>query len=304
MFFKRKKQPTVSGFSHPRLRPRVQSRRTSVSNQKSTLSNPLSSTSKRTPRRGLRGFFAKLKRPFLLIVIGVILISITHTLFISPRFNIEKIAVTQDGESLETHPLLTLFQEIKDSNIFLFNADPFYAFLLEEYPEYESIQIKKTLPDTLLIELTTYPKVANLLLKTSDNKETYFLLNSSGRILSTETQMEGLPLIVVEREQSIPEGTLLVPQDQLAFILDSIQTYEDKFGMKVTYALYLPIEREVHLFTERNFYVWLDLTLDLDEQLTKLKLALSSLNIYEESIDYIDLRIEGVNGEKIIFKRN
>ena len=304
MFFKRKKQPTVSGFSHPRLRPRVQSRRAPISSQKSTLQSPRSTTQKRTPRGGLRGFFTKLKRPFLLIVIGVILISITNALFLSPRFNIEKITVTQDGEPLETHPLLTLFQEVKDSNIFLFNTDPFYTFLLEEYPEYESIQIKKTLPGTLLIELTTYPKVANLLLKTADDKETYFLLNSSGRIITTETQQEGLPLVVVEREQNVPEGTLLVPQDRLAFILDAIQTYEDKFGMKVTYAFYLPIEREVHLFTERNFYVWLDLTLDLDEQLTKLKLALPSLNIYEEDIDYIDLRIEGVNGEKIIFKRN
>jgi hypothetical protein len=61
--------------------------------------------------------------------------------------------------------------------------------------------------------------------------------------------------------------------------------------------------RELHLLTERHFTVWLDLTQDLNIQLTKLKKSLgNTFNIYEMPLDYIDLRISGQNGEKVIYK--
>ena len=43
--------------------------------------------------------------------------------------------------------------------------------------------------------------------------------------------------------------------------------------------------------------------MSLDEQFDKLKKGLPRLNIYEIDLLYIDLRISGINGEKIIFKR-
>ena len=45
------------------------------------------------------------------------------------------------------------------------------------------------------------------------------------------------------------------------------------------------------------------MSMELDTQLNKLKKALPRLNIYEESLDYIDLRISGIDGEKVIFKK-
>ena len=72
--------------------------------------------------------------------------------------------------------------------------------------------------------------------------------------------------------------------------------------MQVLEIDYLRRARELHLLTERYFYVWLDLSQDLDKQLLKLKKALNELNIYEADLDYIDLRISGQNGEKVIYK--
>jgi hypothetical protein len=121
-------------------------------------------------------------------------------------------------------------------------------------------------------------------------------------VIPGKTQ-KGLPIIQIKKEGSLRMGSTVISPDRLAFALEAIQSFEEKFGMKVIHGIYLNVEREFHLETERKFYVWLDMTMDLDYQLNKLKQALPKLDIYEENLDYIDLRISGINGEKIIFKR-
>ena len=78
---------------------------------------------------------------------------------------------------------------------------------------------------------------------------------------------------------------------------------EDKFGMRVVEVIYKKVPREIHLLTERDFYIWIDMQNPADEQLKKLKKALVKLDIYTENLEYIDLRIAGGNGDKIIYKR-
>ena len=48
----------------------------------------------------------------------------------------------------------------------------------------------------------------------------------------------------------------------------------------------------------------IDLEKDLLRQIEKLKKALPKLDIYNEPLLYIDLRISGTNTEKVIFKRS
>ena len=73
--------------------------------------------------------------------------------------------------------------------------------------------------------------------------------------------------------------------------------------MKIIEIEYQVIPREVHLRTEKYFYIWLDIQKPYETQLKKLKKALVKLNIYDDELAYIDLRITGESGEKIIYKR-
>ena len=68
-------------------------------------------------------------------------------------------------------------------------------------------------------------------------------------------------------------------------------------------AEYYVRERELHLQTEKNFMVMLDMEKPFMPQLDKLKKALPKLNIYNTPPEYIDLRISGTDTEKVIFKR-
>ena len=96
----------------------------------------------------------------------------------------------------------------------------------------------------------------------------------------------------------------MIEKSKLDYILESKNYFEDKFGMKIIRIEYKATAREVHLLTERNFFIWLDIQISFEDQFKKLKKSLVKLDIYTEALEYIDLRIAGSNGDKIIYKRN
>jgi len=279
-----------------RRRPRLGKTRTK---------NTSPQTEKRTKRPVQKlAFFTRLKR---LLIIGAILgvgISITYNLFLSNRLNLTTITVFEDQQPLEVHPALAILDGLKGSNILLINTFKLEQELQESYPYYAKLNLKKDLPETLVVQLETHPLVANLIAELPDGTEQPLLLNAAGAITQPEEDSItiDLPTIVIEVDQKLIEGEGIITPEHLAFMLDAIQAYQDKFSMAVLNTRYYPIARETHLVTERNFEVWLSFGQSLDEQINKLKQALPRLNIYDLPLEYIDLRISGINGEKVIYR--
>jgi len=102
--------------------------------------------------------------------------------------------------------------------------------------------------------------------------------------------------------QNLSVNQELLPPDILETLLDTKEKFEGKFNMQVMEVHYLKCARELHLFTERYFFVWIDLTQDVSAQLSKLKKSMTQLNIYEAPLEYVDLRVSGQGGEKVIYK--
>lgn len=145
-----------------------------------------------------------------------------------------------------------------------------------------------------------------------DGSKQFYIVNELGYIASVGITNETLPTIVMdvtgtdiplpESEDSPKVNEELVPQETLETLLEAKTDFEGKFDMQIMEVHYLKRARELHFFTERYFYVWIDLTQSVDLQLAKLKKAMSQINIYDDPLDYIDLRISGQNGEKVIYK--
>jgi hypothetical protein len=112
----------------------------------------------------------------------------------------------------------------------------------------------------------------------------------------------GTDIPLPESEDSPKVNEELISKETLESLLEAKTDFEGKFNMQIMEIHYLKRSRELHLFTERYFYVWIDLTQSVDLQLAKLKKSMSQINIYDDSLDYIDLRISGQNGEKVIYK--
>jgi len=194
----------------------------------------------------------------------------------------------------------------------LFNATNHELALLEEYSYLKDLNISRRPLHTLVATLTTYDHVANIQVDHEDGSVQLFIANELGYIASVGTTDETLPTIVMdvtgtdldlpETQESLTVNQEIIDKETLETLLDAQIAFEGKFNMQILEVHYVKRARELHFFTERYFYVWIDLSQSVDTQLAKLKKAMTQLNIYEAPLEYIDLRISGQNGEKVIYK--
>lgn len=114
---------------------------------------------------------------------------------------------------------------------------------------------------------------------------------------------KNIPTLVLRSAKPLTGKSVIIPKEKMDVFVSIFQKFHDFFGIKIIEGEWKKIERELHLKTEKNFLVWLDLTGNAETQLEKLKRVLPKLDIYREPLEYIDLRIAGAESEKVIFKR-
>lgn len=246
----------------------------------------------------------KTKKIFNIVFIAVVLIFSIYSIFFSGFFNIKTISV--EANDLENEAVAQKIEQkiggVLGKNIIFTSTTDLESTVLKSFSELEEINISKNYPNTIQVNFKEYPLAANLINESSTLKKTY-IINSIGYVVKEDYENPSLPYIREKTDEPINPKEAAIDRAKLKIILNTIQYFEDKFGMKVKEVVYKPIAREIHLLTERDFYIWLDIQQSTEEQLKKLKKALVKLNIYEDNFAYIDLRISGNNGDKIIYKR-
>lgn len=242
-----------------------------------------------------------------ILSVGILSYSL-YAVFLSDFFLIENFIVEEEGTVIDDNEQMnTLLRSTLGDNLVLLNEDNLIGKIKETQPEIEKVTIKKVFPDNIKVEYEKYPTVANLV-NIVDVVQKKFLVDTQGFLVEENVEHPDLPHIYYETDEflEVRHSFLNDPkrsQERLTQITNAIKLFEEKFAMKVLYAEYKEQEREVHLQTEKRFYVMIDLEKDLVRQIEKLKKALPKLDIYNEPLVYIDLRISGTNTEKIIFKR-
>ena len=256
------------------------------------------------PRHG-EGTLQKVVKILKLILILALILAALYTIFLTGIFEVQKVDVLGGADTTEEQSALnTELQTYLGENILLINTREIESTLSEKYPYLKTISINRVLLHSIEVTLETYAKAANVRVDSSNGSK-YFVLNEEGFVIGTDSAIETLPTIISDSTFSATGlNQILIPKETLSLILGTAKSFQDKFAMGVTEIHYLKEAREVHLLTERNFYIWIDLNSDTEKQLLKLKKTLSALNIYEANLQYIDLRISGQNGEKVIYMEN
>jgi len=234
----------------------------------------------------------------IIIFSGIYLISFSNV------FNIENIEVSTDQittESLSGN-IVDDLRIYKDKNLLFINKTEIIERIQSSYPEIENIEVSKDLFSTLVISFSEYPPIANIT-NVSNETNKKFIVNSIGYVVKEDIDDPELPYIKVVSDAPLNTDSTVIDQEKITYILGSKYYFEEKFGMQVIEVEYKMISREVHLRTEKYFYIWLDIQKPYEQQLKKLKKALVKLDIYNEELSYVDLRITGESGEKIIYKR-
>lgn len=243
----------------------------------------------------------------IILAIGILSYS-TYAAFFSDFFLIENFVIEEEETIIDDNEQMnTILRRTLGKNLILLNEEDIIQKIKNEQPEIETVNIKKIFPDNIKVTYEKYPTVANLV-NIVDIVQKKFLVDSQGFLVEENIEHPDLPHIYYETNEflEVRNSFLNSPtrsQERLTQITNAIKLYEEKFAMKILYAEYKHQEREVHLQTEKHFYVMIDLEKDLVRQIEKLKKTLPKLDIYNEPLVYIDLRISGTNTEKIIFKR-
>lgn len=285
---------------------RIQEIRSPYSHRRVSNSKKLPKTAKKNRYSGeMKVRYKKnfpLKKVLILSSAGIAFLIFLYLIVFTAFFEIQEWKVYGDDVIKENSKFEEFLAVHKGKNLFLLNAGEIEKNIHEQYPEIENLRIKKSFPHTLVMEYENFPEVANVY-NYFEESQKKFIINRIGLIVQQDFENQNLPYIKLKTDKVLELGDYGIPREKLEYILDAIYSYEELFGMQVVDAEYLAKEREVHLKTERDFEIWLDMGLTLQEQYSKLKAVLPELNIYTDSIAYIDLRISSVKGDRVIYKR-
>jgi len=242
------------------------------------------------------------KKWLLILGGGAALLFFTYTMIFTTFFEIKQWKIYGDDIIQENSKFDDFFLVHKNENIVFLDTGEIKNTIISQYPEIENLKIKKVFPNTLVMEYENFPEVANLFNLVGDTQKK-FIINEIGLLVEQDFENPNLPYIKLRTEKVLEIGDEGIPRKTLEYTLDAIYDFEELFGMHVLDAEYQPREREVHVKTERDFVIWLDTALTVQGQYNKLKKASTKLNINTESLEYIDLRISSINGDRVIFKR-
>ncbi|MBI2638981.1 hypothetical protein HYW83_05325 [Candidatus Peregrinibacteria bacterium] len=302
MFFRKKN--AEGGFASKNLRRRfhhllLKKRRGDL--PKTILAKTRSSRPLRSPPsptliliRRLFGFFA----------IGAILIGLFYVIFFSSFFTITKVALEKNGSgAVSSTQLAPFLEKIKGKNLLFLQSNKLTKELEQTFRNEVLIaNIKKSYPNRVIVKVEEYPAVLNFRVFVNDAVQK-LVLNQIGYAIFENAELEGLPILMLRTDKAFQQKTVVIPPAKLTVIINAFSKFQELFGLKIVEGEWKKTERELHLKTEKNFFVWLDLTGDIEQQLGKLKRALKKLDIYRDSLEYIDLRIAGADYEKVIFKK-
>lgn len=124
------------------------------------------------------------------------------------------------------------------------------------------------------------------------------LLNRIGQaIFDREENLELMTISVRGLSQPIENREVVISQENMDYLLDSIQYFANSIGLEIAAIDYLPVAREIHFKTRSNLIVWITMERGFEAQIDKLSTIYEAAELSKEDLAYIDLRIQ----EKVIY---
>lgn len=255
---------------------------------------------------------AAIKRILIVMIAIGILAAAAYFIWFSGYFTIAKIYVQYEEFQNENNDIQTYFDDLKGKNYLFTDPTKRNADIQKAHPELSKLIVQKIFPNTIKISFTEFPITANVESIINGKSIEKVLINSIGMVIYHDTENPNLPYIkvITQENREDPITTTqsqnqppIISQENLTYMLSAVKSFEERFGMKITELRLLPQARELRFKTEKNFEIWLDIQIPFEKQFLKLKKSMTRIDIYQTPLFYIDLRVSGANGEKVIFKR-
>ncbi len=226
-----------------------------------------------------------------LISIMLVLVSAFVIIAIfSPYFNLKKISFTAGNPTLNIDKVEKEMEEFYGKNLLFISHTEISNLLKQKFPEFRDVSIKEKWPSEIELKITISPPLANILdTQTAD----FWVVSEDGIILDHQAN-ESLPIIKMEEnEKPLAIQQKLMDGTKLKAILDAKWQEEKEVGLKIKEMDLFFLAEEVHLITNDEISIWIDLNQDVKSQIHKLALGAKKIGLEnsKNKFEHIDLRI-------------
>ena len=231
----------------------------------------------------------------IIVSLVVVVCAIFGFTSLSGFFDVTKVTVLRSSFDLPLEDIeLAVRKIVLGENIFSVDASELTKTVQTMSVDVSRVRIKRKYPREIQVEVFKYPIVAELRFGTQQ----VFINENGHRVFGEIPEHDTLQLTLGEEIDLDDSQSQIIYSGHLTFIRDAVFYFEALTDLKILNTKYFPISREVHIKTEKNFDIWLDLATDYRTQLNKLADVKEMLNLQEGKYEYIDLRI----GNKIFYK--
>ncbi len=223
--------------------------------------------------------------------------------FFTEIFYIKKILIFEGPTESNNLSIRKIVEPLRNRNLFLFSSEDLKNTINQRVDNLSNLQIQRKIPNTLIVKFENFKNVANItnIIGKLEVKKS-FIINQNGLLIAEDKISTILPTISIKNEKAYNIGDQILKVEELKYILDAKRQFEEKFKIKINEIKYIPKAKEIRFVTEKGYEVWLDIKVTYTEQLMKLKNSIPKIDLYNGSLEYVDLRIQSAEGQKIIYK--
>lgn len=220
------------------------------------------------------------------ILITVIGITLSLTVF----FNINKIVVKGDSKLATNDQIIEFTQVSVGQNLFRISLDKIENRVLEKTPDIDSVNVKRGLPDKLIVQLqTSEPKMAYY------KAGQYYLISNANRVINIVDNLEQYPNIIKCASEDLGEiklGDYLTNNEKYKSI-DKVISYINASGIEGIKAMEIKGTHDIKLNYQDRITIQIGNMTEIDYKLKMVKKVLSE-HIKPDDYGVIDAKVQTV----------
>jgi hypothetical protein len=245
-------------------------------------------------------FVRQISRLFRTSVLFSILFSLMALFIIfalaTPYFHLKKISVVRDNPNLDVVQIEKSLEEFYGKNILFLQHKSIREKLSTDFPEFRDISVHENWPSEVELHVIISPPKFNLLNTESAN---FSVISEDGVILQEEPD-EDLPILkVFQYEKPILVRQKFLEKEDLDRIVQAEHILQEEIKLPLNASHLYWTARELHLISQSDMAIWIDLAQPVEPQMRKLELSANEIGLYSNSFEHIDLRIP----KQIFWKR-
>jgi len=219
------------------------------------------------------------------IFITLCVIALFYAVFFSSFFAISEVIV-EGASNVSKEELSSAMPQGK--NIFLLKSHDLENEILKKFPQIESAQIYRGIPNA--IKIVVYERDSRLIWQSGEHK---YSVSSQGEITKKidPSIVSELPSVIDKKNIPVIPGERLVSPNFVAFVNNIYSTFFTEINIKPLNFEISETTFDIDLLTEAGFYVKLNTMRSSKKQLDNLKLVLDAKR--QDIHEYVDLRIDG-----------